>query len=32
MFKPVADGVNVEVQAQPSSVNHVSQPDGAFLI
>jgi len=32
VLKPVAEGADVEVQAQPSSANHMSKPDGAFLI
>ena len=32
MLKPVAEGADVEAQAQPSSAHHVSKPDGAFLI
>ena len=32
VLKPVAEGADVEVQAQPSSVNHMSKPDGVFLI
>ena len=32
VLKPVAEGADVEVQAQPSSVNYMSKPDGVFLI
>lgn len=32
VLKPVAEGAEVEVQAQPSSANHMSKPDCVFLI